>query len=44
MPLSAPARHLIATARRELVALMREGHWPASGHDIAPRRAKRTKS
>lgn len=41
MPLSAPARHLIATARRELMALMREGHWPPSGHEAAPRRAKK---
>lgn len=44
MPLSTPARHLIATARRELVALMREGHWPASGHDATARRTKRVKS
>lgn len=40
MPLSAPARHLIATARRELIGLMREGHWPTSGHDAAPRRTR----
>lgn len=44
LPLSAPARYLIATARRELVALMREGHWPVSGHDVPPRQVRRGKA
>ena len=42
MPLSAPARHLISTARRELQGLMREGAWPVSAHETAPRQAKRS--
>ena len=44
MPLSAPARHLISTTRRELLALMREGHWPVSAHEAPPRGGKRAKS
>lgn len=40
MPLGQPARHLIATARRELIAVMREGHWPTSGRDPESGRAR----
>lgn len=44
MPLSQPARHLIAMARRELVAMMREGHWPTSGREHPRRPPRRARS